>query len=128
MEYSDYTKEQVMTEFGNYQELCELFFSLAKDDETKNKLEHILYEGGYKGFSFSSKIVNKDNPYIEIKRRASLAYLLIRNPETFDNLVDKQVNLFHGTKPKFPSTDELIEKMGTPDGILLSHKKNEIMS
>ena len=31
-------------------------------------------------------------------------------------------------QPKCPSTDELIEKMGTPDGILLSHKKNEIMS
>ena len=30
-------------------------------------------------------------------------------------------------QPKCPSTDELIEKMGTPDGILLSHKKNEIM-
>ena len=98
MEYSYFTKEQIMREFNNYQELCDLFFDLATDNETKEKLAHILYEGGYKGFSFSSKIVSKDNPYIEIKRRASLAYLLIRNPETFDNLVENRVNLFHGTK------------------------------
>lgn len=97
MEYCDYKLEQIVDCYKEYQELCNLFFELAPNDLIKIKLQDILYKGGYNGFSISSKLLNMDNPFIELKRRVSLAYLLIKNPKTFDILVQNKVNLFHGT-------------------------------
>jgi len=97
MEYSDYSLKQIFENAKNYQEVCNLFFQLVTNDDIKEKLESILYKGGYKEFGISSKITNRDNPFIEMKRRISMAYLLIRNPETFDILVQNKINLFHGT-------------------------------
>ena len=94
--YCNYSLEQLM-EYSKYQEICNMFLSLAQDEETKEKLESILYEGGYKDFSISSKICNKDNPSIEMSRRISTAYIILRNPETFDMMVQHKVSLFHGT-------------------------------
>ena len=120
MQYSDFTYEQIMSEFRNYQELCNLFFEMTSNIQIKDKLRSILYEGGYQNFSFNSEMASHDNPAIEIKRRVSMAYLLITNPTTFDKLVENKINLFHGTnanalpsilKHGLNSVDES-EKMG----------------
>lgn len=97
MEYSEYKIEQIMKECRNYQQLCDIFLELTSDIEVKVKLKEILYKGGYNGFSVSSKLANKDNPFIEAERRISMAYLLIKNPITFEIMVQNQLNLFHGT-------------------------------
>ena len=96
MKYSNFTTEQIM-ENTNYLEICKIFLELTNDSEQKNTLKDILYLGGHKKYSISSKIVSKDNPLIEIQRRLSMAYLLLRNPQTFDVLSQNKVNLFHGT-------------------------------
>lgn len=92
MKYTDYTIED-----NDYKKISDMFFALVKDDQTKEKLESILYEGGYKDFGLSTHITNKDNPLIEMQRRISMANLLVQNPKTFDKLVEKNVNIFHGT-------------------------------
>ena len=95
MAYSNFQLEQLMTN-KEYKTLCDMFFSLAKDNETKEKLQSILYEGGYNGYSLSGGI-GRDNPAAEIQRRCSLAYLIINNPMSFDALASNGVTFFHGT-------------------------------
>lgn len=121
MQYSDYELKKIR-EYPIFDELCDCFFELSQSETMKEKLESILYEGGYKDYSISSKICNKDNPEIELKRRISMAYLLVRNEDTFDKLVSRKVNLFHGTtsaslesilKYGMNSAEEL-EKQGIP--------------
>lgn len=96
MEKFTYTIDQIR-ETGNYQKLCDMFLSLAKNDEIKTKLESILYKGYFNNYYISSSIGSKDNPRIEANRRIGMAYLLLRNPETFEMLMQNNVNLFHGT-------------------------------
>ena len=94
--YCSYSLEQIM-EYPDYKKICQMFLSLARDKEMKEKLESVLYEGGYQDFSISSRLCNKDNPSIEMCRRISMAYFIIRNPETFDVMAKNKVCLFHGT-------------------------------
>lgn len=92
----DFSTEQIL-EDQTYCELCNCFFNLAYDDEMKSLLKDILYEGGSEDFTIHSETYNRDNPGIERQRRISMAYLLVRNPETFYYLKDNNINLFHGT-------------------------------
>lgn len=121
MQYSNYELERVSRN-KIFPELCNCFFELVQSDTMREKLESILYDGGYKDYGLCSNICSKDNPDIEFRRRVSMAYLLVRNEETFDELVSKKVNLFHGTtseslesilKYGMNSVDEL-EKQGIP--------------
>lgn len=98
--YSDYSLEQINEWVPNYQEICDLFISTATDSNLKAKLEQILYQGGYDGYSLASKKSSKDSPVIEMNRRLSMARLLVTNPDTFDIIVKNGVNLFHGTNSK----------------------------
>ena len=66
MEYSNYTLDQLMV-YKGYQEMCNRFLNLAKDQETKSILETILYKGGYANYKPSSPI-GKNNPLIEIQK------------------------------------------------------------
>lgn len=121
MQYSNYEFEQV-SRSKIFLELRDCFFELVQSDAMKEKLESILYEGGYKDYGLCSNICSKDDPDIELKRRVSMAYLLVRNEDTFDELVSKKVNLFHGTTSRglesileygMNSVDEL-ERQGIP--------------
>ncbi|MBQ6546528.1 MAG: hypothetical protein IJL74_00835 [Bacilli bacterium] len=96
MKYSEYTVDQIM-DYKNYQQVCNAFFNLASDEETMEKLKSILFYGGYGNYNISSDAVRKSNPSIERRKRMSMAYLIIRNPETFDFLAENNINLFHGT-------------------------------
>jgi hypothetical protein len=81
MSYTEININEIM-DYNNYKEICDMFLALAKDDETKEKLESILYHGIYKDYYICSGNCI-DNPMVEIKRRFSMAYLIVRNPESF---------------------------------------------
>ena len=97
MDKMHFTLEQITGSIDQYNKLCNIFLSLAKDNETKTILENVLYEGRVNDFYFGSNISNKDNPIIEGQRRLAMAYLAVRNPETFNYFVNNKINLFHGT-------------------------------
>ena len=90
-----YSLEQLL-DYG-YQDLCDSFFKLCKDRNDRNILKEILYNGEYNGFIFSSNILNKDDPFLEINRRLNMAYIFLTNPDTFMNIVKNKINMFHGT-------------------------------
>ena len=95
MTYSDYDIEE-LNKYKNYKVICDKFISLANNDKTKEKLESILYQGGYNDYNPNGGI-GKNNEIIDIERRISLAYLLVRNEESFDQIVNNNVVYFHGT-------------------------------
>ena len=95
MNYSNFELSQLMS-CQEYKVICNRFFELAKDEDTKQKLESILYKGGYKDYNPSGGI-GKNDWLIDIQRRISLAYLVIRNPETFEQIVNNKIIYFHGT-------------------------------
>lgn len=120
MQYSDYRLDQITAKLNNYQYLCNIFLDLASSNEMRTKLEEILYAGGCNGFGFNSGLSNKDNPSLEGQRRIAMAYLLIRNPETFNFFIENQIALFHGTNSNILSlmlkyglnSHAALEKMG----------------
>ncbi len=91
-----YSLEQIKEQQG-YDEILNCLTSLAKDEETKEKVTSIINTGKYGDFKFSCPSHNRDNPYLELRRRIGMAYILVRNPEAFDAIVEDKVNLFHGT-------------------------------
>lgn len=93
----DYLLEQLIDNCKNYQVICNLLFELVQTKENMIKMREILYEGRCGDFYFSSRISSHDNPFREAQRRIDMAYLLIKNPETFDVIVNEKVDLFHGT-------------------------------
>ena len=95
MNYSPFSLEQIREAFRNYDELCEIFNDLIPE-ESKGILGEILNEGGYNGFAFRTGM-SKDSPLIEGQRRFAMAYLLLRNPNTFEEIVQNRINVFHGT-------------------------------
>lgn len=95
--YSDYTLENIIEKNPDYPILCNMYFELASDLKTQEKLKSILYLGGYGDFSVSTEITTNNNPVVESKKRVAMAELLLKNPETFDYLVENNINLFHGT-------------------------------
>ena len=92
----DYTLDQLM-ENPRYKEICDLFINSAKTLEERETFEKILLEGQFEDFYFVSHTCNKDNPFIEGKRRLAMASLYKTNPDTFLELVRNRINLFHGT-------------------------------
>ncbi len=91
-----FSLEQLMKS-GNYNKICDTFFSLARNKETQYKLQKILYNGKIDNYSLKSQFQCRNNPMIEISRRISLSSVLLTNPETFNFLVENNINIFHGT-------------------------------
>jgi len=94
--YSDYSPEQIIDE--SYENICNLILEGCKNEEIKEKVHSILYEGGYEDFSVSTEELHiRNNPFLEGKRRIGFAYLLATHPETFEILRANHIDLFHGT-------------------------------
>lgn len=96
-EYSEFGLEGILDTVKGYQKACDMFFELAPNKETKEKLESILYKGGYKDYGISSKLGGRNDYAIEARRRLAMAYLLVRNPNTFEYYSKHKINIFHGT-------------------------------
>ena len=80
-----------------YTKLSEMFFSLAKDDDIKEKMRMVLYEGKLGPSHTSGNLHLKNSYFLEAQNRAGYAYILATHPETFDIIVNNNINLFHGT-------------------------------
>lgn len=63
----------------------------------KGKWNGILYDGQYGNYSVETGLVNKGSSILEMRRRASIAYMIATTPETFGILSQNNINLFHGT-------------------------------
>ena len=63
----------------------------------ERKWNGILYDGQYGNYSVDTDLTNKGSATLEMGRRASMAYILATNPETFGILSQNNINLFHGT-------------------------------
>ncbi len=96
MKYSEYSFEQIM-EDDKYKEICDSFLNLDVEDEIKENLTKILYDGGVDGYSLRPNIHRENNPHTERLRRSSMAYLYLNDPETFEVLKENHINIFHGT-------------------------------
>ena len=94
-EYSPYSVDRML--YPATKDIFNKLFALAPNDEAKSKLEKILYSGGVDGFGFTTGLSNRDNPNVEVQRRIAMANLYLTHPDTFNALVDNNVNLFHGT-------------------------------
>ena len=93
-----YPLEQIMGSNSCYKDVVNKLFELSLSDDMHFKLESIIYRGGVGDFSFNSGISSNDNPETDMRRRISMAKLLLTQPETFDALVEHKINIFHGTK------------------------------
>lgn len=94
--YSNFSLEQIM-DVGGYDKVCQKLLELATDEENKERIKNILYEGGFDDFTINTTML-KDNPYIEADKRAHFAYLLANHPDTFETMTKHNIILFHGTR------------------------------
>lgn len=86
------------TDVENYTELFTLISNLAKNDKQKQDIQSILMNGYLDDYCPRNFVGwSKDNDQIEFDRRVSMAMLLATNPETFYELKNSNINLFHGT-------------------------------
>lgn len=90
----NYSLDEIGSE--EYFALCEKLVTLAKNDEYKNKIKSILFEGRFGDYSITTGLT-KNNPGIERSRRLGHAFTLATNPETFDSFMKYNINLYHGT-------------------------------
>ena len=96
MEKQNFNINQMM-DIPNYKTLCECYFSLAQNEEIKEYLKMILYEGKFNNQFLCTNKCQIDNPNIEASRRLSIAHLLISNPDTAKALFSNRISFFHGT-------------------------------
>ncbi len=85
------------SEMKHYDRICSMLLNMAKDEDTKQKMGEILYNGQYCDYVVDTNLTNKGNISLEMHKRASIAYILATTPETFDMLSQNNINLFHGT-------------------------------
>lgn len=101
MRYSQYTIDQIKDPM--YEKVAQKLLSLAKDEDTKSKLNGILYEGGFDEFSVNGEfhmekeVLYKNNPSIEQTKRLDMAYLVLKNPQMFSVIQKSNAHFFHGT-------------------------------
>lgn len=93
----DFKLDDIKDDYKNYEELCTLFIGLTDEAHIKSILEELLYRGRVNNNLIGTDIECKDNIFLEVQRRVSLAYLLLRNPDTFNYIVSNGIDLFHGT-------------------------------
>lgn len=101
MKYSYFTTEQIVSPI--YEKVAEKIISLANDEDTKRKLNGILYEGGFDNFSVNGsnhmeeKVGYKNNPTIEGRKRLNMAYTLLKSPQIIETIQKSGGYFFHGT-------------------------------
>lgn len=97
--YSNYLLKDIMTK--DYEKICIDMLSLVENNETREKMEKILYQGGFENYSVNANIdIIRNNPSIEAGKRIAVAYLLAINPETFEYFKKNNINLYHGTNAR----------------------------
>ena len=109
--YSIYTMNQIDApsvldynhEMTSYGMVAQKLLSLCEDEETKEKMRGILYEGGFEDFSVNGdyhmqkEVLFRNNPKIEARKRLNMAYLLLTNPQVINTIHKTEGHFFHGT-------------------------------
>ena len=101
MMYSDYLIDQITSPI--YEQVGQKLLSLAENEETKRKMNGILYEGGFDNFSINGEyamereVLFKNNPTIEAQKRLNMSYLLLTNPKMLEVMQQTGAVFFHGT-------------------------------
>ena len=95
--YSNYSPDKFKDK--KYLELINSMASITFDEENREKIISIMKEGGYDNYSVNNaaSLMNNNNPLIEARKRVGVAYLIARNPETYDYITKNNVCVFHGT-------------------------------
>lgn len=93
-DYSGYGIE-TFNGMPGYDKLCEYFLSLTSEEDQEMAMG-ILIGGGYDGYNPYGGM-GRDNPRIQVARRAGLAYQIAMNPDTFKYLKENNVVYYHGT-------------------------------
>jgi hypothetical protein len=93
-DYSGYGIE-TFRNIPGYDELCKCFLSLTSEENQEMAIG-ILFGGGYDGYNTYGGM-GRDNPMIQVMRRAGLAYQIVMNPDTFKYLKENNVVYYHGT-------------------------------
>lgn len=91
--------KKCILDVNNYKEICNMFMNLDLTDDQKQVLSKILYEGKYADYEIP--LIFDINPFSYQEyfalARLSFADLYLKNPETFMELVNNGIYLFHGT-------------------------------
>lgn len=95
-----FTFKDVADNVRNYREICELFFSLADNDNIRDTLKSILYDGKVGDYVFYNDKETKKSFFVEASRRISMAKLFLKEPETFDYFIQHRIHFFHGTNSR----------------------------
>ncbi len=101
MMYSDYLIDQITSPI--YEQVGQKLLSLAENEETRRKMNGILYEGGFDNFSINGEyamereVLFKNNPTIEAQKRLNMSYLLLTNPKMLEEMQQTGAVFFHGT-------------------------------
>ncbi len=93
--------QEVLNQKGQYykniQNLYKEYLDIAPDAKQQQVVADILFNGSYGNLQFDTNKSINNNAEMEIYRRLSMAALYLANPDTFNSLVDMNVNVFHGT-------------------------------
>ena len=95
--YSNFSPDNF--KYSKYLELIDSMMKVSGNEEDRKRIFSIMTEGGYDNNTINkaSYLMNRNNPGIEARKRAGQAYLLSRYPDTFYELVRRDICLFHGT-------------------------------
>ncbi len=96
MNTGNYRLDYLFDDVKGFQDACNTLLTLADNEELKDNLMEILYRGSYRGFNFCSNLCSHNSPYNDVRRRLSMACMLLYNPDTFEYLVNNGINVFHG--------------------------------
>jgi len=95
--YTDFSDDSFESE--DYLKLCNTILEHARDEKTYRLAYEVLRNGGFEDYSVNeySEFMNRNNPHIEIKKRAGMAWLITSYKKTFDYIRKEKIGFFHGT-------------------------------
>lgn len=100
-EYSNYSPDEFNVQ--SYKNLCEVLLKYAPDNESKRKMEGILYRGGFDDYSVNEyyDMMNHGSAHLEMQKRVGMAWLISRYPQTFDVIQKRRIYLKFGVVCKW---------------------------
>lgn len=99
--------------------------SKVQDEKTRAKITEIFYNGKCGEYSLTGTS-SKDNALLEFERRKSLIELAENSPEAFKQIIENNINLFHGTN--FNALPGIIKNGGMLSEDNLHKSNNQVLT
>ena len=113
-------KRSTIRQVSEYKDKVDEMVRREHNAEVASRIHDIFYNGIHEGYSTEGRTC-RDNSDLEFKRRMSLIKLANIDRVTFNQLIDNNINLFHGTNfnalPKILKYGMLSEKESSELGI-----------